>query len=200
MKRYLTLSMIAAALLLAGCSDETKEKAQQTVQSAAQDAQSATKSAQQKASEAMEEAKRQAAEALEQARQSGAEALEAGKQKSAELAQSAKEAAAEAAKAVEESAKEVQKQLTKAEEPGAGEGATLFAKCAGCHGSDGKTKALEKSPAIAGMEADKVAEILREYKEGKRDAYGMGALMKAQVASLNDTQIEALAKYISSLK
>lgn len=199
MRRYLTLSMITAALLLAGCSDQTKEKAQQTVQSAAQDAQSATKSVQQKASDAMEEAKRQAAEALEQARKSGAEALEAGKQKSAELAQSAKEAAAEAAKAVEESAKEVQKQLA---ETGSSEeeGAALFAKCAGCHGSDGKTKALGKAPAIAGMEAGQAAEFLREYREGKRNVYGMGALMKAQVASLNDAQIEALAKYISSLK
>ena len=50
------------------------------------------------------------------------------------------------------------------------------------------------------MEASKVAQILQEYKEGKRDAYGMGTLMKGQVASLSDSDIRILADYIASLK
>ncbi len=79
-------------------------------------------------------------------------------------------------------------------------GKELFAKCASCHGSDGKRKALGKSGVIAGMPKDEVAKKLKEYKAGNLNLYGMGALMKSQVATLSDSDIEALAAYISSLK
>jgi len=79
-------------------------------------------------------------------------------------------------------------------------GKELFAKCASCHGSDGKRKALGKSGVIAGMPKDEVAKKLKEYKAGSLNLYGMGALMKSQVATLSDSDIEALAAYISSLK
>ncbi len=76
----------------------------------------------------------------------------------------------------------------------------LFAKCAACHGPDGKRKALGKSGIIAGMPKDEVLKSLEGYQAGTLNKYGMGALMKAQVAGLSKAQMEALAQYISSLK
>ena len=78
-------------------------------------------------------------------------------------------------------------------------GADLYKKCAGCHGSTGEKKALGKSAVIKGWEATKTVEALNGYKAG---TYGgaMKALMKGQVASLDDTQIEALAKFIEVQK
>ncbi|BCD60883.1 MULTISPECIES: c-type cytochrome [unclassified Nitratiruptor] len=76
----------------------------------------------------------------------------------------------------------------------------LFGKCASCHGTDGKRKALGKSGIIAGMSKDEVLKKLKEYKSGTLNKYGMGPLMKAQVAGLSDKELEALAEYIASMK
>ncbi|MRI83938.1 MAG: cytochrome C [Nitratiruptor sp.] len=82
----------------------------------------------------------------------------------------------------------------------AADGAALYKKCAGCHGAKGEKKALGKSAPIAGWDKAKLVEALKGYKAGTRNVYGMGMLMKGQVASLSDADIEALAEYISKLK
>ncbi len=79
----------------------------------------------------------------------------------------------------------------------AADGAALYKKCAGCHGAHGEKKALGKSAVIKGWPKDKVVEALKGYKAGTRNVHGMGALMKGQVASLSDADIEAIADYIS---
>ena len=81
----------------------------------------------------------------------------------------------------------------------AADGADLYKKCAGCHGQNAEKKALGRSEVIKGWEADKTIAALKGYKEG---TYGkaMKALMRGQVASLNDKQIESLAKYIETQK
>ncbi|EDZ62791.1 periplasmic cytochrome c [Sulfurimonas gotlandica GD1] len=81
----------------------------------------------------------------------------------------------------------------------AADGASLYNKCAACHGTTGEKKALGKSAVIKGWEATKTVEALNGYKAG---TYGgaMKGLMKGQVNSLNDSQIEALAKYIEAQK
>ena len=78
-------------------------------------------------------------------------------------------------------------------------GKELFAKCAGCHGADGKQKALGKSALIAGEKASDLAEKISAYKAGTRNVTGMGALMKGQVATMSDADIEAVSNYISGL-
>ena len=80
------------------------------------------------------------------------------------------------------------------------DGAALFKKCAGCHGAKGEKKALGKSAVIGGMDVATLVEDLKEYKAGKRNAHGMGMMMKSQVASLSDADIQALAEYIHGLK
>ena len=80
------------------------------------------------------------------------------------------------------------------------DGAALFAKCAGCHGQNGEKAALGKSAVIKGQDAAKTVEQLKGYKAGTLNQHGMGALMKGQVASLSDAQIQELADYIAGLK
>ena len=80
------------------------------------------------------------------------------------------------------------------------DGKALFAKCAGCHGADGKTKALGKSNIIAGLDAKTIEEDLKGYKAGTLNQHGMGGLMKGQVASYSDADIKAVAEYIHGLK
>ncbi len=79
------------------------------------------------------------------------------------------------------------------------DGKALFAACASCHGQKAEKKALGKSEVIAGWDKQKVIDALNGYKVG---TYGgaMKGLMKGQVASKSQADIDALAGYISTLK
>jgi cytochrome c553 len=76
------------------------------------------------------------------------------------------------------------------------EGAELFQKCVSCHGSKAEKSALNKSQIIAGWDAEKITAALKGYQDG---SYGgaMKGLMNAQVKTLSDEDIAALATYIS---
>jgi len=76
----------------------------------------------------------------------------------------------------------------------------LYTKCAGCHGTDGKTKALNKSPIIAGSDFNTTLTKLQNYQEGNLDTTGMGRLMTAQVDGLSHEELKALAEYISRME
>ncbi len=82
----------------------------------------------------------------------------------------------------------------------AADGAALFKKCAACHGANGEKAALGKSGIIAGRDAASVATDLHGYKAGTLNKKGMGALMKGQVATYSDADIEAVSAYIAGLK
>lgn len=77
-------------------------------------------------------------------------------------------------------------------------GKGLFAKCSACHGQSAEKAALGKSQIIKGWDASKVVEALKGYKD---DTYGgvMKGVMKGQVASLSDEDMEALGAYINTL-
>lgn len=81
----------------------------------------------------------------------------------------------------------------------ADDGATLFKKCAGCHGINAQKKALGKSEVINTWTSKKIVSALQGYKAG---TFGgpMKGIMKAQAGSLNDEQIKVLANYIPTLK
>lgn len=82
----------------------------------------------------------------------------------------------------------------------ASDGTALYQKCAACHGLKAEKAALGKSEVIAGWSADKTLEALKGYKAGTRNTKGMGALMKGQMAALNDADMKALADHIAGLK
>jgi len=223
MKKITLLSLAAAAVLFTACGEDMKKaasdaatKTTEAVKDTASNAVDATKEAASNAVDATKEAASNAVDATKEAAASAAqaaadkavEAKEAAEQKAAEAAEALKERAAAATEAAKEKASEAvtatKEAVADATSTGSNDliekGKQLFAKCAGCHGPDGKTKALGKSGPIAGLPAEEVEKILKEYKAGTRNVYGMGMLMKGQVASLSDEDIKALAAYISSLK
>lgn len=75
------------------------------------------------------------------------------------------------------------------------DGEALYKKCAVCHGKAGEKVALGKSKIIKDMTEQEFVAALKGYKDG---SYGgaQKALMAAQVKSLDDAQIEAIAKHI----
>jgi cytochrome c553 len=78
--------------------------------------------------------------------------------------------------------------------------AASFAACATCHGANGEKAGLGKSEIITGWDEAKTIESLNGYKAGTLNKYGMGAVMKGQVAKLSDADIADLAKQIAAMK
>jgi cytochrome c len=78
---------------------------------------------------------------------------------------------------------------------GAEDGATLYKKCAGCHGANGEKVALGKSKIIKDLKKADFITAMKGYKAG---TYGgaMKGVMAGQVKGLNDAQIEAIAGVI----
>ncbi len=72
----------------------------------------------------------------------------------------------------------------------------LYTKCVSCHGAEGEKAALGKSLIIKDMSKADFLKALKGYKDG---SYGqaMKAMMKAQVATLNDAQMEEIASFIT---
>ena len=176
MNKIISLSLVAATLLFTGCGEDTKKDA----------AEATTK--------AVEVTKDAANTAVEAAKEATAKAVEATK----EAAKATKEAAEKAANKAEEAVSKASAEVVNGAIGSLGKDA--YAKCAGCHGVDGKTKALGKSPVIAGLDKAALLQMLKDYKAGTRNETGMGALMKGQVSSMDDATLVELATYISTLK
>lgn len=73
--------------------------------------------------------------------------------------------------------------------------ANPYAKCVACHGANGEKAALGKSKIIKDMTKAEIVTALKGYKDG---SYGgaMKGLMKGQVATLSDADIEAISAQI----
>lgn len=78
------------------------------------------------------------------------------------------------------------------------DGAKLFTKCVACHGANGEKSALNKSKIIQGWSVDQVLSALHGYKAG---TYGssMKGVMKSQISSFSEEELQALAQHISKL-
>jgi len=187
MKRITVLSVMAAALLFSGCNDESKKAASEATTKVTESTKEVVKSTE----EAVEKAGEAITEATDKAVAATKEAAEATKEAATEAVETTKKGVTEAA----DSAKAAVGQTVSNDA-----GAALFKKCSGCHGVDGKTKALGKSAEIAGESKDDLVAKIKEYKAGTRNVAGMGSLMKGQVASLSDADIDAVSGYISTLK
>lgn len=77
-------------------------------------------------------------------------------------------------------------------------GESLYKRCAGCHGVDGKKQALGKSKKINEFTGDETLTALKGYGDG---SYGgaMKGVMKGQVTSLKEQDLKDLSAYISTL-
>ena len=180
MKKIITLSLVAATLLFTGCGEDSKKAASEATTKAVE----STKEA---ANSAVDATKAAADKAVEATKEVADKAVDAAKESTAKVVEATKEGVATATEAVADTANNVA-------------GAAAYAKCAGCHGADGKTKALGKSPVIAGQSKEDLVSKIKGYKAGTRNEAGMGNLMKGQVASMDDATIDTVATYISTLK
>jgi len=203
MKKITLLSLIAATMLFTACTEEQKKAATdaantatETVKESTANAVDATKAA---AADAAQAAKDKAAEVAASAKAEAEKIAEAAAAKAEEAKAAAAAKAEEAATALKERAAEATEAVTAAVTPENAAGKAAYAKCAGCHGADGKTKALGKSAPVAGQTKEALAEALHGYKAGTRNVAGMGMLMKGQVASMDDATIEAVAEYMAGL-
>ncbi len=83
----------------------------------------------------------------------------------------------------------------------ASDGEMLYKQnCQNCHGSYGQLAALGHSEPIMGWSSTKLGEALLAYKNGMRNTNGMGTYMQIKMQMRSKEEIDALAKYISSLK
>ncbi len=85
-------------------------------------------------------------------------------------------------------------------------------QCASCHGDNGKQTSYQGSARITyskiyGVNTDKLAKELKEYRGGIKsknyqplNKYGYGAMMRSVTADLSWDEIDAVAKYVNSLK
>ncbi|HHO42543.1 MAG TPA: c-type cytochrome [Epsilonproteobacteria bacterium] len=209
MKKLTLVSLAAATFLFVGCGDDKKATSQiaetaQIVEEATAEITEAAVETTQEAVEAVKEVAEEAVEATKEVVADTIEAVEGAAQEAGEKAEEAVEEAAQEAsekaeEAVEEAAEEAEEAAEAAEgAAGAAQGKALYATCASCHGPDGKTLALGKGALLAGQSKDDLASKMREYKNGTRDVAGNGMLMKGQMAALSDSDIDALAEYITT--
>ena len=85
-------------------------------------------------------------------------------------------------------------------------------ECTLCHGKDGKQTSYSgltrvSYAQIAGMDTAALAKSLKEYRGGIKskdyqfpNKYGYGAVMKSVTKDLSWDEIDAVAKYVNSLK
>ena len=71
-------------------------------------------------------------------------------------------------------------------------GRNLAANCANCHGTNGHS--VGGMPALAGRPRDQLAQLLRDFREGKRPSTVMQQLAKGYT----DQQIDAVCEYFAS--
>ncbi len=194
MKKITMLSVVAAAVLFVGCGEDSKKaaseattKAVESTKEAVSHAVDATKNVADKAAEAAKDAEAAVEKAADKAVEATKEATEATKEAAVKAVDNAEKAVGTAV------AGAVNTIIDTA-------GKEAYTKCAGCHGADGKTLALGKSPVIAGQSKEELITKINGYKAGTINVSGMGNLMKGQVATMDDTAIEAVATYISTLK
>jgi len=222
MKKLNLIAFIASSMLFVACGNQTSSASGNASEAAGKVAEMSKDTAS-KAVESAKDAAKEAAAAKEEAAKAAQAAKEAAA-KAAEATAPVADKAKEVVKTVEEKAKTVvdatkeavdnamdtvkEKSSTTGEQAkeeaasaaSSAKGASLFAKCAGCHGKDGKTKALGKFEIIAGQSADELEKKISAYKAGTRNVTGMGTLMKGQVAGYSDADIKAVAAYISTLR
>ena len=78
--------------------------------------------------------------------------------------------------------------------------ATLYKKCAVCHGAKADVVYLKKVPALKTISKADRLKYMKEYAAGTRNAYGQGAIMKLNLKGLTEADFVAIEDYIDTLK
>ncbi|OHD97179.1 MAG: hypothetical protein A3E21_03090 [Sulfurimonas sp. RIFCSPHIGHO2_12_FULL_36_9] len=176
------LISVAVALLLVGCSSDTKQQSEEVKQEIVEK----TENIKQEIVEKTENIKDEVVEKTENIKDEVVEKTENIKDKVVDKTQ---EIQKEVVAKVEDVKQVALAQIS---------GAALYQVCAGCHGTDASKAALGKSQIIKGWDAKKIAGALHGYKAG---TYGgaMKSVMAGQVSKLSDEDIKILSEHISKL-
>lgn len=182
MNKNFLFSIAVAAVLVAGCSNESKEEAKEVANTTIDKVAEVTNEAAKKATEVVKEVQKETAPIVN------------------EVVESSKEVVENVTKSATDMTKDVKEKIHQATAPttSSADGKALYTKCGACHGQNGEKKALNASAIIQGWSKDKTLKALKGYKDG---SYGgnMKGVMLGQVKGLNDSELEALAGYISTL-
>jgi cytochrome c553 len=81
-----------------------------------------------------------------------------------------------------------------------GDAAAGIPACSACHGPEGQGNPAAAMPRLGGQNAPYTVEQLQAYRAGQRKAGDKAPIMASIAAHLSDTQIEALASYLSGLR
>lgn len=202
-KHILAMAIIVALTGCSGGDDATTNEASKSM------VEKATEGAKDVAGKAVDSAKDAASAVVEGSKDAATAAADATKEatgaavdKVKEVAGNAVDSAKDAAGAVADKTKEVaggavaSAKSAVAGATGGADAAKLYSACAACHGPKGNMKALNVAPLLAGQSKEDIAKKIHGYKDG---SYGgpMKAVMATQVSKLSDTDIEAVADYIS---
>ena len=185
---------LLVAVFLISCSDDSKTSSSK--EEVLKQVNETVKVVSKKSEEVVQQVQKSAEVVVEQVKVAVKESEQKLKQSSAEVVSAVAHKTAEIAKEVEVQVKEATKPVV-AVKP-AIDGSKLFAKCVGCHGSHGERKALGKSQLIQAWSEEKTLAALHGYKDG---TYGssMKGVMKSQISSFSESELQAIAKHISSL-
>lgn len=81
----------------------------------------------------------------------------------------------------------------------AGNMATGVAACTACHGPSGEGNGPAAFPALSGQQTTYIVTQLKKFRSGERSNDGDASMMRDVAAKLSDSEIEAVASYISGL-
>lgn len=202
MKKITTIVLVVASVFFTACEEKSDKAVEETPVSVPEVVQeenvSTLEAAKKTLQEAAEATKVKAAQLAEDAKAQAEKLATVAAEKTAALKVSAENSLAEANSKLQEQAEKVS--VATSDAMATISAPSAYAKCKGCHGAEGKTVALGKSAVIAGQEKATLIASMHAYKAGTRNVSGMGGIMKGQMASVSDEDIEAIATYLSSVK
>ena len=73
-------------------------------------------------------------------------------------------------------------------------GRSLAATCTGCHGTNGVSQG--GIPSIAGVDKERILSLMKEFRDGKREA----TVMHQHAKGYSDEQLEAIASWFAAQK
>lgn len=213
MKKVL-ISSAVAVLLLVGCTDEKPKEQESQATKVTQETTKKVEETQAKDEQTIQETVAKTAEDIKnKVSNTTSEVVEEASKTVEQASKTVEETVPEVKKSVNEAVEETQKTMNNVKKQAndaiaAATGSSteeksidakaLYASCATCHGQKAEKKALNASQVIKGWDKEKLIKALNGYKDG---SYGraMKGVMKGQVATKSQAEIEALAQYISEM-
>ena len=200
-------ALFVLGLLFSGCGDKPKEEQSHSVEKTIPVKEEVKKTQpEQKPETTVDKAADVVIEQVETAAKKVEEAAKDIQQSAAPVIKDAAQKIKQIQESSEDTIKEVAQKISQATQPAVDtvknavatpDGSKLYGKCISCHGATAQNKALGQSQVIKGWSEEKIFNALKGYKDG---TYGgmMKGVMKGQVGSLSDKELEALAKHIAS--